>query len=568
VWLAGIFILASSLVLEAALTKRPFVLRVINIAVVCGIAYCVVAVRRITSEQRLHRLTREFEAKLRERTALLEESQRMARIGSFIWDARTHTNIWSDELFRMHAMEPAPLAPAQGYRDLIHPDDFDGVHASLSRSYETLEPYDDDYRIVLPSGEIRWIHAHGEPVLGDDGAFIGLQGTCQDVTEWKLAEIAVAASEERFRALVQSAPDAVVVIDPLGDVSLINDQAVALLGYEPSELVGRNMNTVVPNELRNEYGTKFATFMDDVELRTRMSGQDLFVRRKDGSEVSVDITVSKVDSPDGPLLLASLRDVTVRRNADEALREAYEHEREVVENLRQLDQSKTTFLQAVSHELRTPLTTIAGIASLLDADLLKPGDERYTDMIVRLVANTKRLGSLLDDLLDLDRLGRGIIEARRRPTDVAALVANTTSLIDLRDHPLFLQGDGAIANVDGAQAERIVENLVANAVKHTPAGTPIWVRTCGRDDGVELVVEDAGPGVLPEIRDTLFEPFVKDTRGHVPGTGIGLSLVYRLAEVHGGQVWVEDRVGGGASFHVFLPNSGEPTKTPASVDAA
>lgn len=549
-WLLLACALASFLVLESALTHRPFYIRVLNIAAVAGIAVAVAALRRSGAEEQTRRITVELTERLRERTMLLEDSQRMARIGSFIWDARTHTNIWSDELFRIHAMEPAPLAPAHGYRDLIHPDDFEDVHTTLAQTYETLEPYDDDYRIILPSGELRWIHAHGEPITDAAGAFTGLQGTCQDVTESKQAELALVASEERFRALVQSAPDAVVVFDTDGAISLINTQTTALLGYMSDQLVGRSVDVLLPD------GDRMS------------SGHDLSVLRRDGSKVSVDVSLGHVDTPDGPRVVASIRDVTLRRKAEEALREAYEHEREVAENLRQLDASKTTFLRAVSHELRTPLTTISGIASLLESSVLAPGDGRYDQMVVRLVANTKRLGTLLDDLLDLDRLGRGIIEARRRPTDVSALVEATVGVIDLRDHPLSFDGHGVIANIDSAQAERIVENLVANAVKHTPPGTPIFVRTLERDDGVELVVEDEGPGILPEIKETLFEPFVKDTRGHVPGTGIGLSLVYRLAQVHGGEVWVEDRPGGGASFHVYLPNASSPSPTPASVDAA
>jgi signal transduction histidine kinase len=145
------------------------------------------------------------------------------------------------------------------------------------------------------------------------------------------------------------------------------------------------------------------------------------------------------------------------------------------------------------------------------------------------------------------------------------LIADTVAVIDANGHDVVIDADDVVANVDSAQIERIVENLVANAVKHTPRGTPIWVLAYGRPDGVELVVEDAGPGVLPEIRDTLFEPFVKDTRGYVPGTGIGLSLVYRFTEAHGGRVWVEDRAGGGASFHVYLPDAAD--REPAHNDA-
>jgi signal transduction histidine kinase len=447
VWLLIIVALAAAILVEFAHAHRPLGVRVFNFSAMAGIAFAVVQLRRSGAEARMRRFADELEERVRERTHMLNESQRMARIGSFRWDARTHTNIWTDELFRIHEMEPAPLAPAQGYRDLIHPDDFEAVHASLARTYETLEPYDDYYRIVLPSGATRWIHAHGEPICDADGSFLGLQGTCQDVTESKEAELALSASEQAMRA-------------------------------------------------------------------------------------------------------------------------AYEQEQRAADELRALDASKTTFLQAVSHELRTPLTTITGISSLLESGVLTPGDGHYDDMVARLVGNARRLASLLDDLLDLDRLSRGIIEARRRPTDVSALVEGSVEQIDLREHPITLEGQDVIGNVDSAQVERIVENLVANAVKHTRPETHIWVRTIQRDAGVELVVEDDGPGVLPAIKDSLFEPFVKDTRGFVPGTGIGLSLVARLAQVHGGKVWVEDREGGGASFHVWLPNGSESTKEPASADAA
>jgi signal transduction histidine kinase len=115
--------------------------------------------------------------------------------------------------------------------------------------------------------------------------------------------------------------------------------------------------------------------------------------------------------------------------------------------------------------------------------------------------------------------------------------------------------DPVHARIDAAQVERIVENLVANAIRYTPPGTSIWVRATGDEDSVTIVVEDAGPGIPVELRESIFEPFRQGNEivSHNPGVGIGLSLVTRFAELHGGRAWVEERAGGGASFRVFLP---------------
>jgi len=120
-----------------------------------------------------------------------------------------------------------------------------------------------------------------------------------------------------------------------------------------------------------------------------------------------------------------------------------------------------------------------------------------------------------------------------------------------------VDAEPVMAWIDPAKVERIVENLLVNAARHTPDGTPVWLRVTAEADGVLLCVEDAGPGVPPDLRQTVFEPFRQATenRPHAPGVGVGLALVARFAELHGGRAWVEERPGGGASFKVFLPGN-------------
>ena len=231
---------------------------------------------------------------------------------------------------------------------------------------------------------------------------------------------------------------------------------------------------------------------------------------------------------------------------------------EAAERLRALDEMKNMFLDAVSHELRTPLAAVLGIALTLGRPEIDLSEPEARDLITRLQTNARKLERLLSDLLDLDRLVRGIVEPNRRPTDVGALVRGVVDAAELPgDHEITVQADTLVLPVDAAKVERIVENLLANAARHAPDATGIWVSATASDGGVLITVEDNGPGVPPELRAAVFEPFRQgpDRSQHSPGVGIGLSLVARFAEIHGGRAWVEDRPGGGASFRVFIPAS-------------
>lgn len=266
---------------------------------------------------------------------------------------------------------------------------------------------------------------------------------------------------------------------------------------------------------------------------------------------------------------ASLRglmvDITQRQRAEQALRrserkysEAFRREREATQRLRALDEMKNTFLEAVSHDLRTPLTSILGSAITLEQASPGLAHEDSRDLIRRIAANARKLERLLSDLLDVDRLQRGIVTPQRRPTDVGALVQQVLTESDLlKGRSLELDLEPVVVAIDAAKVERIVENLLANAVRHTPAGTRIWVNARARDGGVLIAVEDEGPGVPSDVREEVFEPF-RQARGAStpsPGVGVGLSLVAKFAELHGGRAWADERPGGGASFKVFLPGA-------------
>jgi signal transduction histidine kinase len=261
--------------------------------------------------------------------------------------------------------------------------------------------------------------------------------------------------------------------------------------------------------------------------------------------------------------------------------QAYQRQMEVTERLRSIDKMKDTFLQAVSHDLRSPLTAILGSAVTLEQSEYELSDQDRADLLQRIAANARKLDRLLSDLLDTDRLQRGIVAPDRRPTELGELVRAVVAepeVVGRRRVDVSVEGEPLVADVDRAKVERIVENLVSNAAKHTPAGARVWVAARADGDGILLVVDDDGHGVPEDARDVIFQPFRRGPGTEdVPGVGLGLSLVSRFAQLHDGRAWVEDRPGGGASFRVHLrarvdaareqPTHGSPA-TPAAVPVA
>ena len=241
-----------------------------------------------------------------------------------------------------------------------------------------------------------------------------------------------------------------------------------------------------------------------------------------------------------------------------ALKEDIEREREAADHLRALDALKDTFLDAVSHELRTPVAAIMGLSLTLERDEGSLTDAERKEFAGRISRNAHKLQVLIQDLLDLNRMNRDALNLERVRNDVSEIAIQALEEADLPEtHLVSLDAEPVVVPVDAAKVERIVENLLLNAVRHTPDGTPIVLSVRPEADGVLICVDDEGPGVPEAMRRSIFEPFRQANESPAEGVGIGLSLVSRFAELHGGRAWVEGRLGGGASFRVFLPGPEE-----------
>lgn len=230
-----------------------------------------------------------------------------------------------------------------------------------------------------------------------------------------------------------------------------------------------------------------------------------------------------------------------------------------------LDATKDAILTSLSHELRTPLTAILGFGIMLKEHRAALSEEEVDEFVHRIVANSIKLQHLIEDLLDLDRLKRGVTPLQRHRIDVSRIARVAVLTTTPSDRDVRVEINPLWVSLDPSKTERIIECLVANAIKHTRVGTTVWVRAEPVGTGVLIKVEDDGDGVPDEIKRDVFDAFHRgpDAPHHAPGAGIGLTLVQRYAELHGGFVRISDREGGGASLEVLLPG---PEEIPALLD--
>jgi PAS domain S-box-containing protein len=442
---------------------------------------------------------------------------------------------------------------------IVHPDDLPDLEAADAGADESFEPYLQEYRMRKADGSLVWVR--------DEAIFVPAEldrpahwiGLIVDITEQKRLESDLRSEAERFRSLAEQIP-AVVYIEGAGGSGdspvYISPKYEELLGYTPEE---RRARPTLWRELLHPADRERVLEAEQHASDERPFSQDYRMIAKDGRVVWVhDVTLPVRDAAGEVLCYQGVMyDITEQKRAEQELAQALEMERSAVERLRQADDMKNTFLTAVSHDLRTPLSAILGNAITLEsADELGIADEDRRQLIHSLARKAKRLTAMVNDLLDIDRLTRGLVQPRRELIDLGALLGRTVAESDvLEERTVHVQAESIEAWIDESMVVRIVENLLVNAVKHTPPSATIWVGASRVDEGVIVRVEDDGPGVADEERDRLFEPFERgEGSAPSPGLGVGLSLVARFAEAHGGRAWVDDRDGGGASFRVLLPD--------------
>jgi PAS domain S-box-containing protein len=375
---------------------------------------------------------------------------------------------------------------------------------------------------------------------------------------------------DRVQQIVSSANVAIIGTDEIGRVTLFNPGAEVLLGYTPDDVLGRFTTMFhTPEEISRQ--AELLGVRDDfvsVSLKLAEPGTgavDIKFLRKDAVERTHLMTLSRiVDDRDAVIgYVSTSEDVDDRVRAHEAIVDALDAERRAVDRLREVDQVKDTFVSAVSHELRTPITSIVGYLEMLQDGSFGELNAEQDDAIGRVNTNSRRLLSLIDELLTLSRVqdeGLGLDD--REDIDLAAVVQTAYDVVapswsarDLAVHLLLPEGAVPFTG-DEEMLERMVVNLLGNAVKFTPEGGRVSVELHHNGAGAVIEVADTGIGIPLEEQELLFTRFFRSSTAQaqaIPGSGLGLSIAHAIVEMHGGDVGVTSQPGIGTTFRVRLP---------------
>jgi PAS domain S-box-containing protein len=383
------------------------------------------------------------------------------------------------------------------------------------------------------------------------------------LTDLEQRVVDIKKGEEKFRQLLESAPDAIVIIDVRGEIVLINAQAEGLFGYSRRELLGQTVEMLIPSAYRGRHPDLRAGYFKAPRTRhTMAAGLDLYGLRKDGTEFAAEINLSPISTPEGQLVTAVIRDVTERKRLEEGRARTLELE---TQNRRAQEASrlKSEFLANMSHELRTPLNAIIGFSALMHAGKAGPMSETQTEYLGDILSSSRHLLQLINDVLDLAKVEAGRIEIHPQGVDLSRVAAEVRDILRglaVEKHveiSLKVADDLTDVVTDPRLLKQVLYNYLSNAIKFTPERGAIQVEMApSADNRFKLSVRDNGIGINPSDIARLFQEFQQLDSGtgkHYSGTGLGLALTKRVVEAQGGEVGVASKLGEGSVFWAELP---------------
>lgn len=363
----------------------------------------------------------------------------------------------------------------------------------------------------------------------------------------------VSWNEETFKGLLESAPDAIIIVNEAADIVLINSQTEKLFGYSRNELLGQKIEVLLPNRYRNNHVGQRNKFLRSSQVRPMGAGLELFGQRKDGSEFPVEISLSPLKTPQGTLISSAIRDVTDRKKIELDLKKA----REAADSA---NQSKSQFLANMSHEIRTPLAGILGYIEMLTQ--YGKTDEARQDYAVKIRRCADNLTALINDILDLSKVEAGALKVECVKISLLSEVDGAVSVLqnqahekELLFHTQYERPLPTYLNSDPVRLRQILVNVLGNAVKFTESGS-VTLTVKQEPPFISFLVSDTGCGISEAESKLLFQPFVQadsSTTRKYGGTGLGLALSRRLAKAMGGDlILLESTPGKGSTFKITI----------------
>ncbi|HSW14725.1 MAG TPA: CHASE domain-containing protein [Solimonas sp.] len=377
---------------------------------------------------------------------------------------------------------------------------------------------------------------------------IGRQAKVEEMVEQQTAELRL--SEQRFRELLDHAPDAMIIVDQTGAIRLVNGAAEQVFGYARDELIGHPVEMLLPEQFRAAHPAHRQAFVTGPVARRMMaSDRELHALRKDGSELPVEVSLGMMQFRREHYVLATVRDISERRALEAQVAQASERLRHSNEELEQ-------FAYVVSHDLKAPVRGIVGLTGVLADKLSASADADTLDLLKLVIDSGRHMQRLIADLLALAKVGRD--SAGTQATDCAQVVKAVLAQMQghIAERGAEVQVEEPLPRVMATPIElhQLFQNLIDNGLKFHKEGHPRVRITAQRDGSYwRLAVSDNGIGIPPDKLQKIFGVFERlHSRQEFEGTGIGLAICQKIVERHGGRIWVESQPGQGASFHFTL----------------
>ena len=511
----------------------------------------------------------------------LAESERRFRIlaessptGIFQTDLQGNLSYANPKLCRLCRMTAEEMA-GTGWHACVEPEDMPVVIAAIGTGAPLRERLEYEVRV-----RGRWVNVLSAVLHDDDGRPAGIIGSVTDIHERREIEAALRNSEERYRRIIETAQEGILVNDADGIIRFVNQRMAALLGHPVKDLIGRTMYDFVDPQTADFIRRKHAN-----RARGVSEQYELQLTRKDGSQRWLLVSSSPVMMEDGTFdgALGMVVDITERHRADEALArhvaelEASRRELQLLakryeaEKLRaeESSRSKSRFLSSMSHELRTPLNSILGFSDILRMPRTGPADEALRGYANDIHAAGTYLLELINDILDMSKIEAGKYELRLGPVQPRRLLEDTLRMLrqNAQEQGVTLTEDIPAdlperIVADGRAVRQVALNLLSNAIKFTPAGGRVHLSARTAGPMLEFAVSDTGIGIAAADLPRLGRPFEQidnDLNRKHQGTGLGLALSRSLVEMHGGSLAIASQPGKGTTVTARLPLTGPPT---------
>ena len=445
----------------------------------------------------------------------------------------------------------------------LSPSDREAMVALEQQVIETGKSITRERAQTLVSGKQLFQLTTKFPVRDTMGDVTGIATITSDIADIRNAKQELENLQARLSDILKIAPEAIVSIDATGLILVFNDAAVRIFGYRADEVVGHNLDVLLPERFRSRHHGYLEGFVaSETESRPMSQRGEISGLRKGGTEFPIEASISQLRSHGQTILTVTLHDITERKNAELLLHKA-------LGDAQRADQSKQNFLANMSHELRTPLNAIIGFSEIMENQLFgRIENERYREYIGDIASSARHLLDLVNDILDISKLEAGQKELHVTEFDIADAIEDATrvvrGLMEAKAHRYIMEFEAklSVMQADQTAFRQILVNLLSNAVKFTPEGGEIGLEVSLERRGdpsrdiVLLTVSDNGAGIPEEDIERILTPFAQvrqiDHTGQ-GGTGLGLSIVNSLVYLHDGTLLIESELGAGTRVHVRLP---------------